>query len=204
MPFSDIQGKDVIKEWIRYYLPLHNCSFLDIGPGSGTYADLIREVYLDYGGDNLGRVIPARIDAIEAWAPYIEQFSLKEKYDEVIVADVRYVDPICMSCYNAVIVGDVIEHLTKPEARVLLDWLVRGNDYVIVSFPVLHLKQEAYEGNFFEVHKDHWTYQEMIDFANENQLPVVASGHGDVLAWFLFSRAEGETPWDPDSETFYI
>lgn len=178
MPFSDTQGKDVILSWVKqiregYRLPINT---LDIGPGCGTYSDLIRdEVTVD------------QLNAIEAWEPYIEKFNLKNKYNHLVVEDVRTVSIGELSFYEIVILGDVLEHMTKDEAKSLLLRVCSRttlNDNIIVSFPVLHLDQGPYEGNPYETHVDHWTYDEMVDFCSKHDLGIKDSGHGDVLAWF--------------------
>lgn len=174
MPFSDAQGKDVILSWVKEINPR---TVLDIGPGAGAYSDLLRE-----------HVNAWQFNALEVWEPYIGKFNLRQKYDHVTVGDIRTVNKDVIESYDLVIIGDVIEHMTKDEARSALLTLTRPHFFqnynLIISFPVLHLDQGDYEGNPYEAHVDHWTFDEMVEFCKENNLRVISSGHGDVLAWF--------------------
>lgn len=171
MPFSDNQGKSAISEWIKKINPL---TALDIGPGAGVYSNLVRA----------SAPILQVLDAVEAWGPYVEQFSLLEKYDNVMISDVMLIDRRHLSKYDLVIIGDVIEHLTRQEASDIIKWLAAANKNLIISFPVLHLDQDSYEGNFFEIHRDHWSYADMLTFCENAGIKVLDSGTGDVLAWF--------------------
>lgn len=176
MPFSDNQGKDVIREWLRTD---RRVAVLDIGPGSGTYGKMVREVQ-----PNNWQLI-----AIEAWEPYVEEFNLDSIYDEVRISDVRDAPASWVEAFDYVIVGDVIEHMPRADAEKLLLRLTSPgwatNYKVIVSFPVLHLDQGPYAGNHYEVHVDHWTIGDMDVFCAKNGIQVLDKGHGDVLAWYM-------------------
>lgn len=176
MPFSDLEGKDVILGWVKKINP--KIAILDVGAGAGTYSDLLRDhVKIDM------------IDAMEVWEPYIKEFSLEEKYNFIWNHDVRTVSdlyPYALNAWDIVIFGDVLEHMTKDEAKKVVLNYARGigTNNIIISFPVLHLEQGPYEGNPYEIHVDHWSYDEMLEFCRENGIPVVESGHGETLAWF--------------------
>jgi 2-polyprenyl-3-methyl-5-hydroxy-6-metoxy-1,4-benzoquinol methylase len=75
---------------------------LDIGAGSGTYADALK---------NAG--YSKTIDAVEVWPQYIEKYYLKKKYRNVFHQDVRTRTDFD---YDVVIFGDILEHMTKEEA----------------------------------------------------------------------------------------
>lgn len=174
MPFSDAQGKDAILSWVKDINPR---TILDIGPGAGAYFDLLK--------DHTPRAY--QFNALEIWAPYIKKYALDKKYEHVYISDIREAPLDNVSCYDLVILGDIIEHMKREEAKEVILRLASNeawNYNLIISFPVLHLEQGAYEGNPYETHVDHWSYDEMMEFCKENNLDVVASGHGDVLAWF--------------------
>jgi hypothetical protein len=94
---------------------------LDVGPGHGKAAVLLRE-YL--------AVVPDVIDAVEAWAPYIGAFGLETLYDHVYAGDVCAEtwtrDGVTISArerlghYDVVLLGDVIEHIPTDAAMSLL------------------------------------------------------------------------------------
>lgn len=169
MPTSDHENKDTVARWYKQLKPR---SVLDIGAGEGTYSQLI--------DDKLG----ARWTALEAWSPYLEQYSLRQQYDDVIVADARYVDYSLIKP-ELVIAGDVLEHMEKADAKRCIDRFKQHASHIIISIPLLHLHQDAFEGNWFEIHKDHWDYDEMCGYLGEGLRDSVA---GPTLGYFLWSK----------------
>ena len=99
MPYSSHEGKGFVRDWFRDKDIDH---VIDIGPGAGTYFDLLQNV-----------VRAGWWTAIEIWAPYVTQFGLKEKYNEVIVADALWVDWDRLGRPDLVILGDVLEHIVE-------------------------------------------------------------------------------------------
>lgn len=175
MPHSDAQGKP----WaLSTYLEIQPATIIDIGPGAGTYAKLMRPHH------------EAHWIGIEAWAPYIAEYGLDDLYDIVHVADARLIDWSWFSTVSdLIIIGDVLEHMTTRHASVLLDRLKRHAGNLLVSIPVLHLDQGAIGGNPFERHVDHWTYEAMLA---ELGTGVVDTWRGDVLAYYWWQRPEGD------------
>lgn len=169
MPTSDQENKDVV---VRWYKALRPRSVLDIGAGAGTYSKLIQDK---------GR---ARWIALEAWTPYIKRYKLADKYDQVIVADARYLDYGLISA-DLVIAGDVLEHMNKDEAKRCIDRFKQHSKAVIISIPLLHLDQDAYMGNWFEEHKDHWGYEEMCAYLGGG---LQESIKGPTLGYFLWQK----------------
>lgn len=172
MPFSDSQGKLEIADWICEIKPN---TVLDIGCGSGTYGKIVRQEFPDI----------FLLQGVEVWGPYIEQFNLSAIYTEIFVCDARHINPDLTTGFDVAIVGDVIEHMTKAEAKRLLVHLIENNKNVIISFPVLHLSQDTYEGNWFEEHIDHWTEADMDEWLEYAGFHVVDKHVGDVLACYL-------------------
>ena len=78
MPYSYSQYKKEVKTHILSHIP-RNAKILDVGPGCGTYSHLLKNE-----GYNL--------DCIEAWEPYVDQFNLREIYDNVFLGDIREFD----------------------------------------------------------------------------------------------------------------
>ena len=54
---------------------------VDIGPGSGTYVKLIRE--------DAQCCVDATWIGVEIWKPYIEEFRLESRYNQVLNQDVH-------------------------------------------------------------------------------------------------------------------
>jgi predicted TPR repeat methyltransferase len=171
MPTSDPQGKD----WaLQTYLKIRPHGVIDVGPGEGTYAKLMRPHH------------KARWIGIEAWGPYVAEYQLEDLYDAVHVADARIVNWAWLApMADLVIVGDVLEHMTHLHASVLIERLKRAAQNLLVSIPVLHLDQDAVNGNPFERHVDHWTYEAML---NEMNPGVVDTWRGDILAYYWWQR----------------
>ena len=130
---------------------------VDIGPGSGTYINLIKEEH--------NCCTDAEWISIEIWKPYIDQYKLESRYNQVINQDIRTVDWSSLSPISVVIAGDVLEHITKIEAIALVDNILSVAGTLIVSIPIVHMPQDdhTYE-NPYEAHvKDDWSHQEVMD-----------------------------------------
>lgn len=117
---------------------------LDVGAGWGKYATLLRE-YLNER--------PERIDAVEAWPPYVEEHQLGRLYDEVHTADVCDLGADVLGRYDVVLMVDVLEHLDLAAG---LDLLTRIPGRVVVCTPL------AFFSNGpglppTEEHRSHWT-----------------------------------------------
>lgn len=159
------------KEEIRSWLLSNRESFrnvLDVGAGVGTYAIM-------------GRFPEQRWTALEAFEPYVEMFNLKGKYEEVVVSDVREFFP--QEKYDLVIMADVLEHMSKQDAKETIHRMLSSSVLVFVCFPVEHNPQSAgAEGNDYETHVDHWFYEEMREFLGDR---TVLSQDGRVCAYFV-------------------
>jgi hypothetical protein len=133
MPYSYNKFKHNVREHIL--LELQNTSnprVLDVGAGSGTYADLLK--------------IP--MDAVEIWDPYIAQFNLAAKYNTIYQQSIMTVNILM---YDYIILGDILEHLTPTDATLLMGQIETYNIKCIVAVPYL-FEQGEYEGNIYETH----------------------------------------------------
>ncbi|GAB3209833.1 hypothetical protein GCM10027294_25790 [Marinactinospora endophytica] len=173
MPTSDAEGK----EWARGVIErLAPATVVDVGPGEGTYVRLAREV-----------TPGCRWIGVEAWAPYITTFGLFNLYDWVIVSDIRHLDPYTVVRQpDLVILADVLEHMTQLEARGVLARMRDWAHHVLVSVPLAHHDQGAEGGNWFEIHREHWSGAQM---RRELGPGLVEAHEGDVLGYYLWSAA---------------
>lgn len=135
MPFSVPLGKDMTIEYVRSNFPV-SARILDIGCGNGTYAHLLGP--LGY-----------KLDGVEVYKPNIDRFELARKYQTVFPVDVRSIEN--SGHYDLAIFGDVLEHLTVAEARLVIDRFKKFCDVILVSVPY-RMGQGAYEGNTYETH----------------------------------------------------
>jgi cyclopropane fatty-acyl-phospholipid synthase-like methyltransferase len=134
MPYSYTLFKDEVKS--HFLKNIHKgISILDVGPGCGTYSHLLKE-HFPY------------IDAIEIFENYISQFDLHNKYNNVILGDIRDFD---FSDYDYIIMGDILEHLSVSDARTILDKIEENNIMCMVAIPYLY-EQGTYMDNVHETH----------------------------------------------------
>jgi hypothetical protein len=144
MPYSSDSGKQYIAQFIDKINP---AQVLDIGAGSGTYTA--------YKKPN------QHWTAIEIWEPNVDRFNLCQLYEKVIIGDARTID---FGVYDLVILGDVLEHMTKEEAKTLLN-KCRRSKHVIVSIPLGHYPQDEYDGNPYEKHVvDNWSKEDFVSW----------------------------------------
>lgn len=146
MPTSYGFFKPEIKQWFLDNVPRHK-RILDVGPGEGTYSNLLRsEGY--------------RMDAIEIYEPYVDRYNLREKYDNVYIGDIVNFD---VSDYDFIILGDVLEHLSKDAAYALIDKIDIMDKKCLVAVPY-SMPQGEHEGNPHEAHlQEDLTPQVMSD-----------------------------------------
>jgi hypothetical protein len=156
MPVSSDKGKLVIKTWVYQQTDIK--SFVDLGPGSGTYPKLLGPSYT--------------WKAVEIWGPYIEKFVLDKYYSEIRIGDIRYMDLPKADC---AIIGDVLEHVPKEDAIRLFNKIDKKYNHVILSIPTnsplegqKYLDDPKFDGfgNKYEGHLSTWSYSEL-----ENLIP---------------------------------
>jgi len=134
MPFSFPYFKTEVKEWFKDNVTTDK-RILDVGPGEGTYAILLQS--LGY-----------RIDAVEIWPPYIDEYKLRELYDNVYTGSILDFD---IKDYDFIILGDILEHIPAEEAQELMDAIIASNKECLVAVPYL-MEQGIHNGNEFETH----------------------------------------------------
>lgn len=117
---------------------------LDVGPGHGKAAVLLRE-YLNQP--------PGRIDAVEAWSPYVEAFDLDRLYHAVLEANALDLATDVLAGYDLVLMVDVIEHMDKGRA---LELLGRIPGWVVICTPV-EFFHNGPDLPPTEEHVSHWT-----------------------------------------------
>ena len=148
MGTSHPETKPWILDKIREYKPK---SILDVGAGSGTYADLLKD----------NGYTRATIDAVEVWEPYVKEFNLNSKYRRVYQTDIRDFDQYH---HDLVIFGDILEHMSIDDALNVWETASIYCAHAVISIPIIHYHQHAINGNPYEEHiKDDWSHQEVLD-----------------------------------------
>lgn len=158
---------------------------LDIGKGFGKYDFLIHE----YAGiSNVKKLNPSltmsqqsaiKVDAVEIDSdlllPHLDQI-----YSKTFVGDIfeLYKE---LPTYEVVLMIDVIEHLDKEKAVLLLKYFLETKAYLIIATPLDFFRQELYDSEF-EHHISHWR---LTDFKN---LACIQHQHVDGGGIYLLSN----------------
>lgn len=155
MPRSSPEGKAQIKDWLITIQPAH-LHILDVATGQGTYHTMFNDL------DNLKE---CKWSGIEIWPRWIKKFALKEKYDNFFQEDVRTFNyKVHTPNVDVTFAGDVLEHMTKDEAIVVVKKLLEVSDNLFVSIPIVYMPQGADGGNPYEVHvKSDWSHTEVLE-----------------------------------------
>lgn len=139
-------------EWVKWVLPLLKpTTVIDVGPGDGKYGKLVKAY-----DKNI------HVTGVEVWAPYAVEYELSKIYDVVHICDAR-IYPSFEA--DLVILGDVLEHMTRHDATNLWTRISEEADAALISIPVVHMPQGHVHGNPFEEHVvDHWTHDDVLSF----------------------------------------
>lgn len=124
---------------------------LDVGAGAGRWARLLR-----------GDLVPSWWTGLEIHDPYVARFKLGDLYDDVVVGDVRDDPPALRREWDLVILGDVLEHMTRDEAVDVYDRLRARTRWLVVSLPIVEWPQGEVDGNPHEAHLHHWGHGEVL------------------------------------------
>jgi 2-polyprenyl-3-methyl-5-hydroxy-6-metoxy-1,4-benzoquinol methylase len=145
---------------------------LDIGKGFGKYGFLLHEYV---GIDNKKKIDAEKflnqqssitIDAVEV-DPDLMLPHLSGIYNKVYFGDIleKYKD---LPEYDVILMIDIIEHINKEGALLLLKHLLEKGSFIVIATPIKFFKQELFE-SVYEHHISHWTYN---DFKNIGHLQV--------------------------------
>lgn len=138
MPYSAGENTDFVVEFIKSQditQPFH--SVIDIGPGAGFYGKLMKNISF------------AHAKAIEIYAPYVDMFDLKSIYEEVVIADARDIGDYSA---DVVFAGDVLEHMSESDMKILVDQIRSQARWLVISIPIVHYPQGHSHGNAHEEH----------------------------------------------------
>lgn len=143
MPTSKLGHVPIVLDLIA---KVPHATVLDVGPGVGKYGLLMREYWRSRPSD--------RLDAVEAWAPYLAAYPwLEHIYDELRVADVRTLSDDELAGYDVVLMADVLEHFTKEDGIALL---ARIPGRVIITTPAVYFQNPEAATIWTEDHRSLW------------------------------------------------
>lgn len=133
MPYSENDGKDMIKQVINDLIVSKNTRVIDLGCGYGIYGRMIEKPCLKIG-----------VDAMD----YRQRFKLNEVYDSFYVHDIRDLSWLKnFGHFDIAIAGDVLEHMKVEEAQGVLHCLESIADTVVCSMPYNYVQHNI---------KNHW------------------------------------------------
>ena len=174
VPFSIPEGKTEAVAMLRNH-EIWPKYVLDIGPGFGTWAKLLRAGWPE-----------SDWTAIEIYRPYIEKYRLEDFYDRVYLGNALTISRAGRShelqrTFDLAIFGDVVEHLVKHEGVKMVNryrW-----EWALISVPINYMDQGPYDGNVYETHLHHWYEAQMLE-----AFPVVDWWCGKDIGVFLLKR----------------
>lgn len=149
MPYSLPFFDDVVNYLIKHIM-VETC--LDIGAGAGKYGKMVRQFHPG-----------SRLTAIEIDPTYIEQFNLKDIYDNVLCQDATQLIEVLTENYDLVILGDCLEHLRKSQGIDLLSYLLYHSRYLLIIYPE-GLIQGSWQGHPQEAHISAWFPSDFINY----------------------------------------
>jgi len=121
---------------------------LDVGVGNGFY------------GETLHQKFNALVYGIEVWPKYIVNQLLY--YRTIFLCDARTFEyEMLKNRVGLVILGDVVEHLEKDEAVMLVNRLRGLFPWLVMTIPIVNVPQGAYGGNVYETHRYQWKVPEI-------------------------------------------
>lgn len=173
MPGSMPEQKDFIREFLVTHGPIRR--ILDIGPGAGSYYDLLH----DLGAEMIG---------IEIWGPYIETWNLRGKYDLIIIADINYVDWTVLGNFDVVILGDVLEHMVESKGREIVRKAAEHSNWVVISLPIVYYPQGAEYGNVHETHVEQYSSERMREFLSGYE--IIDFREGEFIGAYIFRKSQ--------------
>ncbi len=153
MPFSS----DVFDKTVFTLLALLKpASVCDIGPGAGKYAHLVAMA---------AKVaqFETNTTAIEIDATYVEQYKLRDLYDQVMITDADELIDKPKLRFDLVIIGDCLEHMRKSKGLDLINFLVYRSGHIIIIYPDKYI-QDDWEGHAQEAHISVWGKSDFVNF----------------------------------------
>ena len=165
-------GKPAAAKWFREQPP--DQTILDMGCGKGNWWRALRRTCNDVW------------EAVEINAEYIEMCRVLKRYGVIHHADIRRFR-WRKRRYDLVILGDVLEHMPKADAIVLVAAARRHARMVLISIPVCLESKEIAEDvprpHGYDDHIAFWTYGELT--AKWPDMKVVFYRRGMKLVFLL-------------------
>jgi hypothetical protein len=151
-----------MREYVTNTYP-KDWSVLDIGCGHGHYAKLLKHHFS-----------VKNFDGIEVWEPYIQEYNLNNLYTNIYNVNILNFN---FNYYDLIIMGDVLEHLSRDDGVNLINKLASKCTELLVIVPY-YLPQDIVNDNVYEVHlqpdldddimSQYYPSLELINYNNKN------------------------------------
>lgn len=136
---------------------LDDLMILDCGFGYGNWAFQIK-ARLGYDPHIVG---------LEIFSPYIERQSKLGLYDNIVEANVLDI-PFDNGYFDVVLACEIIEHLEQEDGLKMINEVERvSKNLVIVTAPFGFRKQDAVDGNEYQIHRSRWYHSDFIKMGYE-------------------------------------
>lgn len=138
-----------LKDQTKEYLITNyneNCTILDVGVGEGFYINLLKDHF-------------SHFDGVEVFAEYIEQFDLKNRYNNIFNINILDFE---FDFYDIIIMGDILEHIELEDAVPLVERLIKKCNELLVILP-FNLEQEIVNNNIYERHLQPYLNEEKMN-----------------------------------------
>lgn len=156
MPYSASTFEPLISAIVNSIKPRN---FFDIGAGAGKYGKMLK----DLSSSNMFNCHSTAVEIDEA---YINDFKLRDIYDDVIMSDAMNLLSNNLDIKgDLVVLGDFIEHLRKSDGLDLLNFLIYRFNFILLIIPV-DMPQGEWEGHAQEAHISLWYESDFKGFKN--------------------------------------
>lgn len=136
---------------------LDGLTILDCGFGYGNWAFQIK-AKLGYEPHIVG---------LEIHRPYVERQSKLGLYDKIVEGNVLDI-PFDNGYFDVVLVCEIIEHLEQKDGLEMINEVERvSKNLVIVTTPFGFRKQDAVDGNEYQIHRSKWYPSDFIKMGYE-------------------------------------
>lgn len=172
---------DIIHYIISEYNTLNSVSYsqlniLDVGAGSGCYGKL-----LNHAQDKKLIGFYLKI-AVEAFQPNIDRYDLQSIYE--LVYNQNILDYEYKKQTQVCIMGDVLEHLTVDESKLVLERMKKYCIDVVVVVPWNYIQSSMEDGDF-EEHKQSDLTPELMLSRYDGARPLFKN---DKIGVYLFKN----------------
>ena len=98
---------------------------------------------------------------IDAFEDYIEISKSKKIHHEYILGNINEIDlDDILPNFQAVVIFDLLEHLTESEATKLIENIEKFNNikFIAIKTPSSYINQDVYDNNIYQIHKSSLPY----------------------------------------------